>query len=153
MHALNFPEYNLKITQSLKGLQVFDIVRKKQLLLTPEEWVRQHVLHYLHFEKGVPLSLIAVEQGIKLHGMQRRCDVVIYNTQGIPAMIVECKAPMVNITQEVFDQIARYNMVLKVGYLLVTNGLQHVSCSINHQEASYSFLAEIPGFPEINSIL
>jgi type I site-specific restriction endonuclease len=122
------------------------------VLLTPEEWVRQHVLHYLHHEKGVPLGLMAVEQGIKLNGMQRRCDIVIYNTDGQPVMIVECKAPTVNITQDVFDQIARYNLVLKVGYLLVTNGIQHISSHINHDTSSYYFLPDIPDFATMNEI-
>ena len=153
MLALNFPAYQFKLTQSPKGLQIFDIVRKKKVLLTPEEWVRQHVLHFLNAEKEVPMGLMAVEQGIKLHGMQRRCDIVIYNTHGIPAMIVECKAPTVKISQDIFDQIARYNLVLKVDYLLVTNGLQHICCQIDHTTSNYAYLPTIPSFSSINKAI
>ncbi len=125
MQALNFPDYNFRTRLQQGQLQIFDPVRKKYVALTPEEWVRQHMIQYLETEKKVPLHMMASERGLSINRMTKRFDLVVYNLSGKPAMIVECKAPLVSLSEDVFFQIARYNLALKVNYLLVTNGLQH----------------------------
>ena len=122
---LNLPIVALKTKLVGGTTQVFDHVRKKYLVLTPEEWVRQHFIHYLNQEKNYPLGLMGVERMIKYNGMKTRADIVLYNSDGTPNMLVECKAPNVKITQDAFDQIAKYNFKLQVPFLVVTNGIQH----------------------------
>ncbi len=146
MQQLNLPPYNLNIKSSENKLVIFDIVRKKYIILTPEEWVRQHYIHYLIEEKKYPISLIAVEKQLKVNTRIKRTDIVIYNTQGTPEIIVECKAPSIKISQHVFDQIARYNMELKAPFLIVTNGLLHYYCRQNFEKKCYEFLRDIPEF-------
>ncbi len=143
---LNFPNVVLKTKLVDETMQVFDVVRKKYFKLTAEEWVRQHVIHYLHTDKKYPFGLIGVEKMIKYNNLRTRVDIVLYNKEGIPNMIVECKAPYIKITQDIFDQIARYNFQLKVKYLLVTNGLQHFCCSMDYKNSKISFLEQIPEF-------
>ncbi|MEM8484844.1 MAG: type I restriction enzyme HsdR N-terminal domain-containing protein [Bacteroidota bacterium] len=146
MEPLNFPHYQFEI-QEAEGRQViFDNLRKKWLQLLPEEWVRQHVVQYLVQEKQVPAGLIGVEKGFQFQGMQRRADLIVHDRQGAPVLMVECKAPAVKITQDVFDQVARYNMVIHAEYLFVTNGLQHYCCKIEADTRQYSFLKELPVF-------
>ncbi len=128
---------------------IFDVVRKKFVRLTDEEWVRQNCISYLINEKLCPTSLIAVEKELTLHSMKRRTDIVVYDNKGMPLLIVECKAPSVKISPEVFDQAARYNLTLKVNYLMVTNGLQHYCCFIDHQKQSYAFVEEIPLYKDL----
>jgi hypothetical protein len=123
---------------------IFDVVRKKFVVLTPEEWVRQHVVHFLIDEKGFPTSLINVEKQIKLNNTIKRYDAVVFNSSGNISVIVECKAPSVKITQQTFDQIARYNLVLKADYLMVTNGLEHYYCRMDFENERYVFLEELP---------
>jgi hypothetical protein len=151
MQQLNLPTYPFKIKTEGQRTQIFDGIRKKYLVLTPEEWVRQHFVHFLMSEKGVPGSLIAIEKGLVLNGMQKRCDLLVHDQSGLPLLIVECKAPKVKISQETFDQIARYNMVLKVDYLVVTNGMDHYCCRIDHKNSSYEFLRDIPLYTEITA--
>ena len=143
MEKLNFPSYDFKIRTSDKVTQIFDIVRRKYVALTPEEWVRQHFIHYLINEKKIPQSLLAVEMNIRLNDMKKRCDIVGYNNSGIPILIVECKAPGIKISQATFDQVARYNISLKVKYLAVSNGLEHFFCEIDFKKKSYKFLKEL----------
>ena len=148
---MNLPQLNLPIavlkTKLVEGTtQVFDQVRKKYLVLTPEEWVRQHFIHYLNQEKNYPLGLMGVEQMVKYNGMQTRADIVLYTTEGKPNMIVECKAPNVKITQEAFNQIAKYNFKLKVKYLVLTNGIQHFCCQMDYETNGIKFLEEIPSY-------
>ena len=148
---MNLPQLNLPIvalkTKLVEGTtQVFDQVRKKYLILTPEEWVRQHFIHYLNQEKNYPLGLMGVEKMVKYNGMQTRADIVLYTTDGEPKMIVECKAQNVQITQDVFDQIAKYNFKLQVPLLVVTNGLQHFCCQMDYVNNSIKFLDEIPAY-------
>lgn len=128
---------------------IFDEIRKKFLVLTPEEWVRQHLVQFLISEKQFPRSLIKLEGGLKLNTLQKRTDIVVFSRSGESLLIVECKAPQVKITQEVFDQIARYNLVHKAEWLIVSNGLNHYCCKINFQDNSYSFLPEIPSFNQL----
>jgi len=146
MPQLNFPNVVLK-TKLVKGTtQVFDAVRKKYLVLTPEEWVRQHVIHYLNLEKKYPLGLMRVEQMVKYNEQSTRADIVLYTNEGSPNMIVECKAPKVKITQDAFNQIAKYNFKLRVDFLVVTNGKQHFCCAMDYVNNKITFLEEIPNF-------
>ncbi len=144
--ALNFPSYSFKIKQDDDAAYIFDEIRKKFLVLTPEEWVRQHVVQYIIQEKGYPKSLIKLEGGLKLHSLQKRTDIVVYNTAGEKILLVECKAPSVKITQKAFDQIARYNIVHQVPLLFVSNGLEHYACQINIEEGNYYFVKNLPHF-------
>lgn len=146
MQLLNLPSYQFKLKQNGVRTQIFDVIRKKYVALTPEEWVRQNFLQYLIQEKKFPASLIAVEAGLKYNQLQKRMDVLVYDKQGSPHLIVECKAPEVKISQDVFDQIARYNMVFKVKYLIVTNGINHFCCLMDYTENSYKYLEMIPDF-------
>ena len=143
---LNLPNVVLKTKLVEATTQVFDVVRKKYFKLTAEEWVRQHFIHYLNKDKNYPFGLMGVEQMIKYNNLKTRADIVLYNVDGIPNMIVECKAPNMNITQDTFDQIARYNFKLKVKYLVVTNGLQHFCCEMDYEKNQINFLEEIPEF-------
>ncbi len=125
---------------------IFDVVRKKYLLLTNEEWVRQNFIHYLNKEKKYPLGLMGVEQMVKYNSLKTRADIVMYNTLGKAHIIVECKAPDVKITQDTFNQIAKYNSQLKVKYLLVTNGMNHYCCKMDYERNRIAFLEEIPSY-------
>ena len=146
MPQLNLPNAVLK-TKLVEGtMQVFDAVRKKYLILTPEEWVRQHFIHYLNSEKKYPLGLMGVEQMVKYNEQSTRADIVLYNAEGKPNMIVECKAPKVKITQDAFNQIAKYNFKLRVDFLVVTNGMQHFCCAMDYENNKITFLEEIPQF-------
>lgn len=146
MQALNLPPYQFKLKNNGAKSHIFDAIRKKYVVLTPEEWVRQNFLQYLIREKKYPASLIAVEAGLKYNQLQKRMDVLIYDKQGSPHLMVECKAPEIKITQDVFDQVARYNMVFKVKYLVVTNGLHHFCCLMDYTDNSYVYLEQIPVF-------
>lgn len=146
MPKLNLPEVELK-TKLVNGtIQVFDKVRKKYFVLTPEEWVRQNFINYLNVDLGYPISLLAVEKMVRYNSMKTRADIVVYNLDGDPFMIVECKSSSVKITQDVFNQIAKYNTGLKVRYLLITNGLQHFCCKMDYDSNSYNFVDKIPVF-------
>lgn len=151
MLALNLPSFPLKITNREGKRYIFDTLRKKYVALTPEEWVRQHFTHYLLAYKGYPQGLLANEIQINLNGTRKRCDTVLYRRDLSALMIVEYKAPSVEITQAVFDQITRYNMVLRVKYLIVTNGLQHYCCRIDYRTQTYTFLPSIPDYPSLEA--
>ncbi|MCF8267801.1 MAG: type I restriction enzyme HsdR N-terminal domain-containing protein [Ignavibacteriales bacterium] len=128
---------------------IFDRWRKKYVALTPEEWVRQNFVMFLVEEKTFPGSLMSLEKGLQVEGRTKRTDIVAYNRQGKPLLIVECKAPEVKITESVFDQIVRYNMSLQVNYIVVTNGLQHFCCHLDYEKISYTFLKEIPFYKDL----
>ena len=146
MPQLNLPFAALK-TKSVEGtIQVFGQVRKKYFVLTHEEWVRQHFIHYLNKEKGYPLGLMGVEKMIKYNQLQTRADIVLYNGDGKPTMIVECKAPNIKITQDAFHQIAKYNFQLRVKYLIVTNGLKHFCCQMDYENNKITFSVGIPEY-------
>ena len=123
---------------------VFDILRKKMVTLTPEEWVRQHFIHFLINQKGYNASCIANEVSLCLNNTLKRCDTVVYDTEAHPIMIVEYKSPHISITQKVFNQISRYNMKMHVRWLVVSNGIQHYCCRINYEDGTYEFLPDIP---------
>ena len=146
MTDLNLPNYSFKIKSKENKLYIFDIIRKKNVVLTPEEWVRQNFVQYLILEKKYPKSLIAIEKQLKINQLIKRTDILIFDKNGLPDIIVECKAPSVKISQNAFDQIARYNMKLKATYLIVTNGVQHFYCLMDHQKEAYDFLKEIPEY-------
>ena len=146
MQELNLPKYETKVIRKDGKPFIFDAVRRQYVALTPEEWVRQHFVHFLIHHKGYPQALMANEVQLKLNGMSRRCDTVIYNRALQPRIIVEYKAPTVSITQKVFDQICRYNMVLQVDYLIVSNGLAHYCCKVDNVNKTYTFLQEIPAY-------
>jgi len=143
---LSLPIYKLKMKSEEEKTYIFDVVRKKYLLLTPEEWVRQNFIHYLNKEKKYPLGLMGVEQMVKYNSLKTRADIVMYNTEGKANIIVECKAPNVKITQDTFNQIAKYNSQLKVKYLLVTNGMNHYCCKMNYEKNEIVFLEEVPNY-------
>ena len=144
MRLLRFPSYQFRFKNSENKVAIFDQIRKKFIILTPEEWVRQHVVHYLLYDKNYPKSWINVEKIIKLNGLTKRYDVVVFNPDGSIYLLVECKAPEIEINQSTFDQIARYNLALKADYLMVTNGLDHYFCKMDYINEKYDFLQDIP---------
>lgn len=146
MQSLNLPTFEYQVRQTEGKVQIFDELRKKWLVLTPEEWVRQHFIHFLINHKQYPKSLIKLEGGLKYNSRSNRSDVVVYNSAGEPLLLVECKAAEVPLTQQVFDQAARYNHVIKAKYLIITNGLKHFCCQIDHVAGKYNFLQDIPPY-------
>ncbi|MDY7396364.1 type I restriction enzyme HsdR N-terminal domain-containing protein [Aureibaculum sp. 2210JD6-5] len=146
MVVLNLPKAELNVKSKENKQFIFDIIRKKHMVLTPEEWVRQHVVHYLINQLKYPKSIIAVEKQLTIYTLKKRFDVLVFNTKGNPEIIVECKAPNVKITQDTFDQIARYNLKLNANYLMVTNGLQHYFCKMDAKNEEYVFLEELPSY-------
>jgi hypothetical protein len=125
---------------------VLDVYRKRFVKLTPEEEVRQRFARYLVEEKGFPASLIMTEYSLKLNKLTRRCDILVHKPAGHPALLVECKAPEVSISQASFDQVARYNLAFRVRYLIVTNGLKHYCCQLDFETERIEFLQEIPSY-------
>lgn len=149
MLDLNLPPFNINVKKTDGILSVFDRLRRKFVTLTPEEWVRQHFINYLITEKGYPQALIANEIQINLNNQKRRCDSIVYDKTISPLVIVEYKSPDVEITQAVFDQIVRYNIVLKVKYLIVSNGLSHYCCRMDYSTQTFEYLADIPTYTEL----
>ena len=146
MQALNLPNFSFRIKSNEKHTLIFDELRKKNIVLTPEEWVRQHFVKYLIEFKKYPASLIAIEKELIINNRKKRTDILIFGTNGLPNIIVECKAPHIKITQSTFDQIARYNLKLNANILVVTNGLQHFYCLLDTENKSYVFLEDIPEY-------
>jgi len=146
MQKINLPTYNFKLKSNENKTLIFDIIRKKYVVLTPEEWVRQNFIAFLMKEKKYPPSLIAVEKQLSIHNRKKRTDILIFNSNGEPDIIVECKAPKIKINQNTFDQIARYNLKLKANFLIVTNGLEHFYCKMDFENETYVFLKEIPNY-------
>ena len=146
MIRLNLPHYPFRIKSKENKLFIFDRNRKKEIVLTDEEWVRQHFVEYLVKEKKYPRSLIAIEKKCTVENMTKRTDIIVFDRTGQVDIIVECKSPKIRIRQDTFDQIARYNLKLKANYLIVTNGLEHFYCQMDHKEQEYRFLKDIPDF-------
>ena len=146
VQELNFPKYNFRFKSNENKTLIFDIIRKIFIVLTPEEWVRQHVIHFLISEKNYPISHINIEKQLKLHNTVKRYDIVVFNPNGSIEIIVECKAPKIKINQQVFDQIARYNFALQANYLMVSNGLEHYYCTMDYSNEKYIFLKDIPSY-------
>jgi hypothetical protein len=153
MQKLNFPTYTFRFKNSENKIAIFDEIRKKFILLTPEEWVRQHVVQFLLQEKNFPKSYINVEKLIKINNLNKRYDIVVYQPNGELFLLIECKAPEVKITQQTFDQIARYNLVLNAKYLMVSNGLNHYFCQMDFENEKYVFLEELPSFENREEII
>ena len=151
MQQLNFPSYSFRFKNSENKVSIFDAIRKKFIILTPEEWVRQHVVQFLMNEKNYPQSLLNVEKVVQVNGLRKRYDIVVYNSDGTIHILIECKAPEVTISQNTFDQIAQYNMTLQSNYLMVTNGLNHYFCQMDFENEKYQFLTELPNY-QSNSI-
>lgn len=147
---LNYPKTELNLTKKEGKIYIWDAFRKTRLLLTPEEWVRQHVLHYLVEYKAVPKGLIAVEYTIKINDLARRCDAVVFDRNGKPLLIIECKAPEINLTENVFHQIAQYNFKLRVRWLVMTNGLQTIVAYVNQETGQITYTKEIPSYEALN---
>ena len=146
MQKLNFPSYSFRFKNSENKVSIFDEIRKKFILLSPEEWVRQHVVQFLLQDKKYPKSYINVEKLIKINDLSKRYDGVVFQPNGEIFLLIECKAPEVPISQQTFDQIARYNFTLKAEYLMVTNGLNHYFCQMNFEKEQYTFLKELPNY-------
>ena len=150
MVKLNLPEYEYSVKKRDDGSwAIWDRLRERWVSLTPEEWVRQHFVEWLIGEKQFPAALMGNEVSLMQNGISRRCDTVVADRTGAPLVIVEYKAPHINVTQKTFDQIVRYNMVLHARYLIVSNGLKHYCCQINYESSSYSFLEEIPCYRDL----
>lgn len=144
--SLSFPSYPFKMKKEGSHYSVFDAIRKKYVRLTPEEWVRQHVVLYLMYEKSYPAARISVEHSFKFNNLSRRADVLFFGKYGQPLLVVECKAPDVKINQQVFDQVVRYNYVVRVRYIMVTNGIQNYCCEVNYENQQCNFLNDIPDY-------
>lgn len=143
MVKLNFPDYTFRFKNSENKISIFDEIRKKFVILTPEEWVRQNAVQWLLQEKNVSKSLLNVEKSIKINDLIKRYDIVVYQTNGNIKLLVECKAPSVTITQQTFDQIARYNLKLNAEFLMVTNGLNHYFCQMDFENEKFNFLNDL----------
>ena len=151
MQQLAFPAYSFRVKSSENKTTIFDVIRKKFIVLTPEEWVRQHVVHFLIEDRHYPKSLINVEKVIKVNGTIKRYDVVVFKPDGSIFLLVECKAPKIKISQQTFDQIARYNLTMKGEYQMVTNGLEHYYCQIDYQSENYHFIPDIPLYKKLKT--
>jgi hypothetical protein len=143
---LNFPKFEYRFKNTENKVSIFDVIRKKFVILQPEEWVRQHCIHYLIVHKKYPKSLINIEKELTINGLKKRYDIVIFNPDGSIFLIVECKAPKITINQTTFDQIARYNLALNAEYLMVTNGINHYYCQMDIKAEKYQFLKDIPNY-------
>ena len=149
MYELNLPKYGIKIKNNKGHQTIFDVLRRKYVALTPEEWVRQHFVHFLIEHKGYPKALMANEIQLAIGNKKLRCDSVLYDRTLKPRMIIEYKAPTVSITQKVFDQITIYNMLLHVDYLVVSNGIKHYCCRMDYANQKYLFLEDIPDYQNL----
>jgi len=143
---LNLPEYEIKVSERGGKRLIFDFLRRKYVALTPEEWVRQHFTHYLVAHKGYPKGLLVNETQLRIGDKSLRCDTVLYNKVMQPQMIIEYKAPTIQIQQKTFDQIAAYNLLLHADYLVISNGMQHYCCQMDYEQRSYRFLTDIPDY-------
>jgi len=149
---INLPPFNIKIREQEGKRQIFDFLRRRYVALTPEEWVRQHFVHYLVHHKGYPQGLLANEVELHVGEKRLRCDSVLYDRTLHPLMIMEYKAPDIELSQRVFDQISVYNMLLHVDFLVVSNGRQHYCCQMDYDRHSYRFLPTLPEYDRITSL-
>ena len=151
MEPLNLPPYDIKVSEKDGKRLIFDELRRRYVALTPEEWVRQHFVHYLIGHLGYPAGLLANEVELKIGDKRLRCDSILFDKQAHPQMIIEYKAPNIQLTQRVFSQISAYNLLLHVDYLIVSNGMQHICCRMDYTNNTYHFLQEIPTYEEVMS--
>lgn len=150
IQPLNLPKAPLKLSRNEGVVFVWCEIRNKKLKLTPEEWVRQHVIHFLITFKNVPKGVIASEQTIQVNGLTRRCDLVVYNSHGKPILLIECKATDVALNEKVLHQIAQYNFNLNVDYLLLTNGIEQYNCFINRSKNTIDYIENLPNWNELS---
>ena len=150
LQQLNFPKFSFRFKNSENKISIFDVIRKRFVVLQPEEWVRQHCIHYLIDVKKYPKSLINVEKELIINTLRKRYDIVVFNPDGSIHLIVECKSYTFTIDQTTFDQIAQYNMVLNATYLMITNGLNHYYCQMDFKNKKYRFLNDIPNYQQWN---
>ena len=146
LQQLNFPNFSFRFKNSENKISIFDVIRKRFVILQPEEWVRQHCIHYLIENKGYPKSLINIEKELIVNTLRKRYDIVVFNPDGSIHLIVECKSPAITINQSTFDQVAQYNLVLNASYLMITNGLNHYYCQMDFKAEKYQFLKDIPDY-------
>ncbi|MEM9417361.1 MAG: type I restriction enzyme HsdR N-terminal domain-containing protein [Bacteroidota bacterium] len=146
MKPLNLPTFAYKIQVSKQGHLIFDAIRKKYVQLTPEEWVRQHVVHYLTGHLSYPRSLVRLEPGVRYNGLQHRADILVYDRAAKPLLLVECKAPHVRLNYDTWGQIARYNAHFNAQLLVITNGLQHFCWQLDYERGNHTLLPTIPSF-------
>ena len=149
MFRLNLPQYEIKIGEKDGKRTIFDFLRRKYVALTPEEWVRQHFVHYLVEHKGYPKGLLGNEVELHIGEKSLRCDSILYNKVAAPQMIIEYKAPTIQLQQKTFDQISAYNLLLKVDYLIISNGLQHYCCKMDYEHQKYLFLQDVPDYENL----
>jgi hypothetical protein len=150
MEELNFPKYEFRISQSSKNkLMIFDAIRKKDVLLTPEEWVRQNTIRFLIDDRDFPPSLISIETGLKVNRLSKRYDILVYNREGKPLVLIECKAPSVLLNQKTFDQVAAYNLTVKAQFFLITNGKKHFFTRFDPHLNKFHFLEDIPYYEKL----
>ena len=149
MFRLNLPQYEINITEKDGKRLIFDFLRRKFVALTPEEWVRQHFTHFLVEHKGYPKALLGNEIELHIGDKKLRCDTLLYNKEAQPRMIIEYKAPTIPIQQKTFDQIAAYNLLLKVDFLVISNGLEHYCCQMDYEQRQYRFLPDIPDYEKL----
>ena len=149
MLQLNLPPYNIKVKEENGRRKIFDILRRKYLVITPEEWVRQHFINYLINHKDYPMSLLANEISLSVGDKVIRADSVLYDNYLCPRMIIEYKAPHIQLTQKVFDQISVYNLLLHVDYLIVSNGLDTYICKMDYEHQTYTFIPSTPNYKEL----
>ena len=149
MFRLNLPQYEINITEKDGKRLIFDFLRRKYVALTPEEWVRQHFTHYLVEHKGYPKGLLGNEIELHIGDKKLRCDTLLYNKETQPRMIIEYKAPTIPIQQKTFDQIAAYNLLLKVDFLVISNGREHYCCQMDYEQRQYRFLPDIPDYEKL----
>jgi hypothetical protein len=149
MEGLNLPAYDVRFSEEEGRKRIFDFLRRRYVALTPEEWVRQHFTHFLVEQKGYPKGLLANEVELHIGDKRLRCDTLLYDKTMKPRMIIEYKAPTIKIQQKTFNQIVVYNLLLKVDYLIVSNGMQHYCCRMDYERGSYEFLHDIPTYGEL----
>ena len=149
MIRLNLPTFEIKLSGTKEHPRIYDILRRRYIALTPEEWVRQHFIHFLADHKGYPTALLANEVELTIGGKKLRCDSVLYSRDLKPRMIIEYKAPSIAISQKTFNQIFAYNTLLHADYLVVSNGISHYCCKIDYTNRSYSFLSDIPRYEDL----
>ena len=149
---LRFPDYKFKLrtdTPDGQSLKIFDIIRGKFISLTPEEWVRQHLIHFLVHERGYPATLLGVEKKVLVNRLERRFDLLVYSRDFNPVLLAECKSPSVSLNQDVFDQAARYNLTLGAKYFVLSNGMETICCTIDHEKQNYQFIEEVPFYDKL----
>ena len=146
MERLNLPTYSFTVKSEGARQYIFDNIRRKYVALTPEEWVRQHFIRFLVSKKSCPPSLIAIEKQFRVNKMSRRADILVYSRKARPVMMVECKAPQVQINQQVLDQLALYNLRFNVSYLVLTNGMVHYCCFLDAGKGGYRYMEDIPDY-------